>query len=227
VAAYVPNYPESVAAFLACASIGAIWSSCSPDFGTRGVVDRVAQIEPKVLLAVDGYRYGGRDFDRLGVVAELQAALPTVERTILVPGLSASPDLGRLRDAVAWGDFLATGRGAELTFEELPFEHPLWVLYSSGTTGLPKPIVHSQGGILLEHLKKMHLHVDARAGDRIFWFTTTGWMMWNFLVGCLLTPASTSCGIWPRTRGSPASGRARAISERAGPPARSRAVAAI
>ena len=175
VAAYLPNIPETIAAFLACASIGATWSSCAPEFGVRSVVDRFAQIEPKVLLAVDGYRYGGRDFDRGDAVSALQRELPTLERTLVLPYL-------------AGGDWeLPPG---ELEFAQLPFDHPLWVLYSSGTTGLPKAIVHGQGGILLEHLKKLRLHLDARACDRLFWFTTTGWMMWNFLVGGLLSDAS-------------------------------------
>jgi acetoacetyl-CoA synthetase len=175
VAAYLPNIPETVAAFLGCASIGATWSSCAPEFGVRSVVDRFAQIEPKVLLAVDGYRYGGRDFDRAETIAQLQRELPTLERTIVLPYL-------------AGGDWELPP--AELEPEQLPFDHPLWVLYSSGTTGMPKAIVHGQGGILLEHLKKLRLHLDARAGDRLFWFTTTGWMMWNFLVGGLLSEAS-------------------------------------
>ena len=175
VAAYLPNVPETIAAFLGCASIGAIWSSCAPEFGVRSVVDRFAQIEPKVLLAVDGYRYGGKDFDRADAIAALQRELPTVERTFVLPYL-------------AGGEWELPP--AELEFAQLPFDHPLWVLYSSGTTGLPKAIVHGQGGILLEHLKKLRLHLDARAGDRIFWFTTTGWMMWNFLVGALLSEAS-------------------------------------
>jgi acetoacetyl-CoA synthetase len=190
VAAYLPNIPEAVAAFLACASIGAIWSSCSPDFGARSVIDRFAQIEPRVLLAVDGYRYGGKDFDRTAVLGELQAALPTVEHTVVLGYLDPDPALAGLRDAVPWGHLRTMGEGAPLRFEQLPFDHPLWVLYSSGTTGLPKPIVHGHGGILLEMLKKMHLHVDLQAHDRLLWFTTTGWMMWNFLVGSLTTEAS-------------------------------------
>jgi acetoacetyl-CoA synthetase len=189
VVAYVPNIVEAVVAFLACAGIGAIWSSCSPDFGARSVVDRFAQIEPRVLFAVDGYRYGGRDHDRLEVVRGLQDALPTLERTIVLGYLEAEPELGRLRAATRWEDFLAEGAGA-LELEQVAFDHPLWVLYSSGTTGLPKAIVHGHGGILLELLKQLGLHVDLQADDRLFWFTTTGWMMWNFVVAGLLTEAS-------------------------------------
>jgi acetoacetyl-CoA synthetase len=178
VAAYMPNIPETIAAFLATAGLGAIWSSCSPDFGARSVVDRFAQIEPKVLLAVDGYRYGGRDHARDDVVADIHAQVG-----------GALVRLGYL-DGSGWEDGFLGAVDAELELAAVPFDHPLWVLYSSGTTGLPKAIVHGHGGILLEQLKKLNLHIDAHAGDRIFWFTTTGWMMWNFLVGALLTPAS-------------------------------------
>jgi acetoacetyl-CoA synthetase len=190
VVAYLPNVPEAVAAFLACAAIGATWSSCSPDFGARAVVDRFAQIEPKVLLAVDGYRYGGVDHDRREVVAGLRAALPTVEEVVVLGCLDPEADLSRIDDARRWEELEALGEGAPLRFADVPFDHPLWVLYSSGTTGLPKAIVHGHGGILLESLKTMHLHVDAHPDDRLFWFTTTGWMMWNFLVGGLATGAS-------------------------------------
>jgi acetoacetyl-CoA synthetase len=214
VVAYMPNVPETIVAFLASASIGAIWSSCSPDFGPASVIDRFAQIEPKVLFAVDGYRYGGKDFDRRDTLAQLQEAMPSLERTVVLPYLDPDPDLSPLRDATRWDELLASGEGAKLSFERVPFDHPLWVLYSSGTTGLPKAIVQSQGGILLEHLKKLHLHVDAHPGDRLFWFTTTGWMMWNFLVSGLLTRAAIV--LYDGNPGHPDMGVLWDLAERAG-----------
>jgi acetoacetyl-CoA synthetase len=214
VVAYLPNVPEAIVAFLATASIGAVWSSCSPDFGPASVIDRFAQIEPKVLFAVDGYRYGGKDFDRRDTVAALQEAMPSLARTVVVPYLDPEPDLSLLRNAIPWGELLAGGEGAELRFERVPFDHPLWVLYSSGTTGLPKAIVQGQGGILLEHLKKLGLHVDAHPGDRLFWFTTTGWMMWNFLVSGLLTEAAIV--LYDGNPGHPDMGALWDLGERAG-----------
>ena len=179
VAALMPNIPETLAAFLATASLGAIWSAAAPEFGARTVIDRFAQTSPKVLLAIDGYVYGGRDHDCAEKVAAIEAELPG---TPVVR-------LGYL-DGSGWPEEFLGPAGVELQFERVPFAHPLWVLYSSGTTGLPKGIVHGHGGMLLEQLKHAHFHVDAHEDDRVFWFSTTGWMMWNYLVGVLLTDAS-------------------------------------
>ena len=182
VVALAPNCVETLVAFLAAASLGAIWSSCSPDFGARAVHDRFAQIEPTVLVAVDGYVYGGKRYDIRPAVAELRGRLPTVTTTVLVPYLDVDATLDGTQP---WAEFTADTT-APLAFDPVPFDHPLWVLYSSGTTGLPKGIVHGHGGIVVEHIKALRLQFDLGPGDRFFWFTTTGWMMWNLLIGGLL-----------------------------------------
>jgi acetoacetyl-CoA synthetase len=185
VVAYLPNVPEAVVGFLACASIGAIWSSCSPDMGTVGVLDRFRQIEPALLIAADGYRYAGRTYDRLAVVEELRAGLPSLRHTVLV---GPSGNDGRLSGALRWSDLIANGGTPD--FEQVPFDHPLWIVFSSGTTGLPKAIVHGHGGALLETLKSHALHLDLGPDDRFLWLTSTGWIMWNYLVGGLLVGAT-------------------------------------
>jgi acetoacetyl-CoA synthetase len=188
VISYMPNIPETIIALLACASIGAVWSSCSPDFGLRSVIDRFKQIKPKIIFAVDGYQYGGKTFDNREKIVDLQNSLPTLEHTILVPYLKPDGDSAGLNTAFLWEDLM--NESGELKFEQVPFAHPLWVLYSSGTTGLPKALVHSHGGILIEIMKFLKLHVDVKPQDRFFWFSTTGWVMWNILQGSLLTGAT-------------------------------------
>lgn len=184
VVAYMPNIPQTVVALLATVAIGAIWSSASPDMGHVSVIDRFRQIEPKVMIAVDGYRYGGRDFDRRGIVAEIRAALPTVERMVLVPYLDPQADPAAFPETIGWSE--AVGTPAELHFEQVPFDHPLWVVYSSGTTGMPKPIVHGHGGTVIESHKHSDLHLDLVPGDRFFWYSSTNWIIWNLLVNTML-----------------------------------------
>jgi acetoacetyl-CoA synthetase len=183
IVAYMPNIPETMVAMLATTAIGAIWACCSPDFGSRGVIDRFQQLTPKLLFCVDGYRYGGRAFNRRAALAEINGALDGLEHVIHLPYLDARNNDGPRRGSLLWDDLVEGERAARenFEFEQVPFSHPLWVLFSSGTTGLPKAIVQSHGGILLEQLKLQHFHMDYRAGDRAFFYTTSGWMMWNFV----------------------------------------------
>ena len=181
VVGYLPNCPEAVISFLASASLGAVWSSCPPEFGVDSVLDRFRQIEPKILIATDAYDYGGKTFDRSEHLATILDQLPTLERTVLLP---RGQTLSSTSKMMSWHEL--SSEPDELRFEPVPFEHPLWILYSSGTTGIPKAIVHGHGGIVLEHLKQLALHADLGSHDRFFWYSTTGWMMWNYLVGGLL-----------------------------------------
>lgn len=191
VAAMMPNLPETIAAMLAATSLGAIWSSCSPDFGPQGVIDRFGQIEPKVLIACDGYFYNGKQFGCGEKLGEVLASLPSVKQTLIVPYLGKAAEVaGGLEGAVAWDDALAPFEAQELAFERFPFAHPLYILFSSGTTGVPKCILHSAGGTLIQHLKEHQLHSNLKVGEKFFYFTTCGWMMWNWLVSGLATGAT-------------------------------------
>ena len=189
VAGYLPNMPETIIAMLATTALGAVWSSASPDFGVQGVVDRFGQIAPKVLVCVDGYWYNGKAVDCMAKNAEAVALLPSVEKTVVVGYLSDSADVSPIRNGLHWADFVAPHAAGEVEILRLPFDHPLFVMYSSGTTGVPKCIVHCHGGALLQHLKEHQLHSDVKPGDRVFYFTTCGWMMWNWLVSGLASGA--------------------------------------
>ena len=190
VAGFMPNMPEAVIAMLATASLGAIWSSCSPDFGVQGVLDRFGQIEPKVLFCPDGYRYNGKAHDSLARVAEFSAQLPTVETIVVVPYIGEAPDVSALDKAVVFDDFIAKQPGGPIAFVRVPFNSPLFIMYSSGTTGKPKCILHGAGGTLLKHLSELVLLCDVKPGDRVFYFTTCGWMMWNWVVSALAAEAT-------------------------------------
>ena len=190
VAGYLPNLPEAVIAMLAAASLGAIWSSCSPDFGANGVLDRFGQIQPRVLFCADGYRYAGKEIDSLARVREVREKILGIERVVVAGYLRDRPDVAGVRGAQTWEEFVAPHAGAAPWFARLPFDHPLYIMYSSGTTGLPKCMVHGAGGTLLQHLKELVLHTDLTADDRMFYFTTCGWMMWNWMVSSLAVGAT-------------------------------------
>jgi acetoacetyl-CoA synthetase len=190
VVGFMPNMPQTTIAMLAAASIGAIWSSCSPDFGIKGVLDRFGQIQPKVLFTANGYYFKGRDIDSIGRMALIVKEIPSIEKVVVVPYTASRADIGRIENAVHYDDFLSPETNLDIEFEQLPFEHPLYIMYSSGTTGLPKCMVQSAGGILVHHLKELILHTDLKRDDTIFYYTTCGWMMWNWLMSSLAVGAT-------------------------------------
>jgi acetoacetyl-CoA synthetase len=190
VAGFMPNMPETVVAMLAATSIGAIWSSCSPDFGIKGVLDRFSQIRPKILFTADGYIFKGKGFDSLERISGIIKELPSIEKVIVVPYTNPNPEIDNIPGAVLYGSFISRTKNAEINFEQLPFDHPLYIMYSSGTTGLPKCMVQTAGGVLINHMKELLLHTNLKREDTIFYFTTCGWMMWNWLVSSLSTGAT-------------------------------------
>jgi acetoacetyl-CoA synthetase len=190
IAGYVPNMMHTVVAMLAATSIGAVWSSCSPDFGIKGVLDRFGQIKPKILFTADGYFYNGKTHDSLGRISGILQELPRIEKVVVIPYVSRRADIASVANAVHYDDFISKEKGLQIKFEQLPFDHPLYIMYSSGTTGLPKCMVHGAGGTLIQHLKELILHADLKREDKIYYFTTCGWMMWNWLVSALAVGAT-------------------------------------
>jgi acetoacetyl-CoA synthetase len=186
----MPNMPQAIIAMLAAASIGAAWSSCSPDFGIKGVLDRFGQIQPKVLFTADGYFFKGKKIDSLDRISQILKQIPSVKIVVVTPYTDSNPDIGQIPNAVLFDEFKSAKSGLEIEFEQLPFDHPLYIMYSSGTTGLPKCMVQSAGGILIHHLKELMLHTDLKRKDTIFYFTTCGWMMWNWLASSLAVGAT-------------------------------------
>jgi len=190
VAGFMPNMPETIVAMLAATSLGAAWSSCSPDFGIKGVLDRFGQIKPRILFTANGYWFKGKSLDSLNRISDILMELPSIEKVVVVPYTEQDPDISNVPNAVHYQDFRSSESGLEIEFEQLPFDHPLYIMYSSGTTGLPKCMVQSAGGILIHQMKELMLHTDLKRDDKIFYFTTCGWMMWNWLT-CSLAVGAT------------------------------------